>query len=228
MNADEVFSIIDDMGGDHIPRETVHDENEETKRVDTKEKEKEKEKVKEKVKEKAETPDNENQETPKPPEEEKVGITDGKDFSEIQCYFKKLNVKKPETNSDSKVPDDKDFVDSVGLFYCNKNNDITNKKCEMDKEICPKCLKKAQKLYGLKPHYLINSMGRVCTYKNKKMYCKGKFYRIENKNNIQYHIDYVCGHSGQCDSCRSLTQYMKGYFGDKLMNDLKKRDEALM
>ena len=141
-------------------------------------------------------------------------------------YFKKLNVKKKEMNSDSKVPDD--FLVSIGLFYCDKMNDITKKTCEVDNEICLKCLKKAQKLYGLKPHYLINSMGRVCTYKNKKMYCRGKFCRIEKKNNIQYHIDYVCGHSGQCDSCRSLTQYMKEYFGDTLMNKLKKRDEALM
>ena len=160
------------------------------------------------------------------PNPEEIEINDGNDFKQIKSYFKNIKIPNPSDNQVSNPPEN--YVDSYGLFLCYKNNDITNKICEPGKEICLKCIKKAQKMYGLKPQYLINSMGRVCTYKNKKMYCRGKFCRIEFKNKIQYHIDFVCGHSGQCDSCKSLTQYMKGYFGEDLMNKLKKRDEALM
>ena len=165
--------------------------------------------------------------TPNPDaDEEKIEINDGNDLKEIKSFFKKIKIPSPSENNVSNPPEN--YIDSYGLFLCYKKNDITNEKCESGKEICLKCIKKAQKMYGLKPHYLINSMGRVCTYKNKKMYCRGKFCRIEFENKIQYHIDFVCGHSGQCDSCKALTQYMKGYFGEDLMNKLKKRDEALM
>ena len=64
------------------------------------------------------------------------------------------------------------------------------------------------------------------------MYCKGIFTRIEDDkieaNKIKYSINYVCGHSGQCDSCKSLTQKMEKYFGPTLFKKLKERDNRLM
>ena len=92
---------------------------------------------------------------------------------------------------------------------------------------------KNSKLYNLKPHYLINSQGRICTYKNKKIYCLGKLHRIESetkskddkKNEIHYSIDYSCGHTGQCEPCKNLTKIMDKYFDPNLMKKLIKRDK---
>ena len=97
--------------------------------------------------------------------------------------------------------------------------------------MCPNCMKNTQKKYGLKPHYLINSKGRVCTYKRGKMYCKGKFRKLELDNGqnkgIKYSYNYVCGHLGQCDSCKSLTKLMDKYFGGELMKKLVERDKNM-
>ena len=162
--------------------------------------------------------------------QEKV-FPDGNEFNRFQCNFKKIEI--PKINKDLFSPDIiKTFNDKYGIFFCNKTNPITNGKCEPEKEICPDCMKNTQKMYGLKPHYLINSMGRVCTYKKQKMYCLGKLSRIEDDNKetnkIKYSINYVCGHSGQCDSCKSMTKKMEKYFEPNLYNKLKQRDNKLM
>ena len=153
---------------------------------------------------------------------------EGNELKKLECYFKKITI--PKINRDLFPPDIiNNFNESYGIFFCSKINQITNDKCEPEKEICANCMKNTQKMYGLKPHYLINSKGRVCTYKNKKIYCLGKFSRIEDdnkeKNKIKYSINYVCGHSGQCDSCKSLTKYMEKYFGNTLFKKLKDRDK---
>ena len=143
-------------------------------------------------------------------------------------YFKKINIPKIENkNMDN-------FDIHYGWFYCGQTNEASGNKCELGKEICPKCMKRTQKIYNLKPHYLINSNGRICTYKNNKIYCLAKLQRIESeikskenqKAEIDYSIDYTCGHTGQCDPCKNLTSIMDKYFGANLMKKLKKRDES--
>ncbi len=153
-------------------------------------------------------------------EEDKVG--------KIISYFKKINIKGiAEINEDH-------YDKEKGWFHCGKLNKDNGNKCEVGKEICPNCMKRTQKLYNLKPHYLINSHGRICTYKNKKIYCLGKLNRIESetkskedkKSEIKYSIAYSCGHSGQCEPCKNLTKIMDKYFDTNLMNKLIKRDET--
>ena len=157
--------------------------------------------------------------------EEKV-LPDGNDFTHFECFFKKIKINKK--NIDSFPPDIiKNWNESYGIFCCYKDNEITKEKCEPEKELCPNCMKNTQKIYGLKPHYLINSMGRVCTYKKNKIYCLGKFSKIIEEKNIKYSINYVCGHSGQCDSCKSLSEKMNKYFGSKLMDKLLERDNMV-
>ncbi len=60
------------------------------------------------------------------------------------------------------------------------------------------------------------------------MYCKGKFSKLDEKNKgIKYSYNYVCGHSGQCDSCKSLTHIMDKYFDPALMKKLVERDKSM-
>ena len=156
---------------------------------------------------------------------------EGKEFNKLECYFKKIKI--PSKKRTENVPEDqlKNLNESYGIFFCYQTNPATKCKCEPEKLICPNCMKNTQKIYGLKPHYLINSMGRVCTYKKGKIFCKGKFSKIEDdyykKNNIKYSYNYVCGHSGQCESCQNLTEKMENYFDPNLMKKLKERDNGL-
>ena len=156
---------------------------------------------------------------------------EGKEFNKLECYFKKIKI--PSKKRTENVPEDqlKNLNESYGIFFCYQTNPATKCKCEPEKLICPNCMKNTQKIYGLKSHYLINSMGRVCTYKKGKIFCKGKFSKIEDDyyktNNIKYCYNYVCGHSGQCESCQNLTEKMENYFDPNLMKKLKERDNGL-
>ena len=165
-------------------------------------------------------------------QKEEIKFPEGNELSQIESKFKKIKVS--EKRTDSFPPEQLDNLGSYGIFYCYQNNPASKEKCEPEKTICPNCMKKTQKLYGLKPHYLINSKGRVCTYKRGKIYCKGKFskfeddyYKGKNNVNIKYFYNYVCGHSGQCESCKSLTEKMDNYFSPDLMKKLKERDNGL-
>ena len=144
-------------------------------------------------------------------------------------YFKKINIPKiDKINTDN-------FDAKYGWFYCGQTNEANGNKCELGKEICPKCMKRTQNIYKLKPHYLINSNGRICTYKNNEIYCLGKLQRIDSetkskegkKSEIDYCIDYTCGHTGQCEPCKNLTQIIDKYYDANLIRQLKKRDESL-
>ena len=149
-------------------------------------------------------------------------------LDKIISYFKK--IKNPEIKDAKKNDYDKDY----GWFHCGKQNEANGSTCELGKEICPNCMKKTQELYNLKSHYLINSNGRICTYKKNKIYCLCKMTRIasetkskENKESgINYSISYTCGHTGQCEPCKNLTSIMDKYFSPNLMKKLKKRDET--
>ena len=152
------------------------------------------------------------------------------DLKHINCFFEKIKLPEVDVNL---IPSNakNNFNEKYKIFFCNNYNQLTNNKCEPGKEICPNCMKNTQKLYGLKPHYLINSEGRVCTYKKDKIYCLGKFSKIEDDNNsnihIKYSINFTCGHTGQCNSCKSMTEKMEKYFGITLMKKLKNRESKM-
>ena len=146
----------------------------------------------------------------------------------IISYFKKIiNPEIPDIKQDG-------YDKNYGLFHCGKKNEANGSICELGKDLCPNCMKKTQEMYHLKPHYLINSNGRICTYKKNKIYCLGKLTRVESefksKENkqigINYSISYTFGHTGQCEPCKNLTNIMDKYFGASLMQKLKKRDET--
>ena len=158
-------------------------------------------------------------------EEKKNKKSDEDKLDKIRSFFKKIKITEKKIEQEH-------FKSNYGLFFCGKKNETTGIVCKPGNEICPDCMKKNQKLYGLKPHYLINSMGRVCTFKKSKIYCLGKISKIETlgelksgkTENINYSIMYVCRYSNQCESCRNLTKIMDNYFDARLLEDLKKRD----
>jgi len=166
---------------------------------------------------------------PKVNKDEKIKeIIEEDKLGEIISYFKKIkNSENPNINKNG-------YDKKYGWFYCGKQNEANGSTCEPGKEICPNCMKKTQELYKLKPHYLINSNGRICTYKKNKIYCLCKLTRFElnskskddKQNGINYSITYTCGHTGQCEPCKHLTSIMDKYFDSNLMKKLKKRDET--
>jgi hypothetical protein len=176
--------------------------------------------IEEKKDTKKEKEDNRNKKIKEVIEEDKL--------DKLISYFKK--IKNPEI----KDLDTNDYDKEYGWFHCGKQNEANGGTCELGKEICPNCMKKTQELYKLKSHYLINSNGRICTYKKNKIYCLGKMTRVasetkskENKEiGINYSISYTCGHTGQCQPCKNLTNIMDKYFSPNLMKKLKKRDET--
>ena len=158
--------------------------------------------------------------------EENDIIYNEKELKKFQNYFPKIKIgfheelfQKNDINYN---------LDKTNFFFCGLKNENTGLICEKGNEICPSCMKKNQKLYGLKNHYLINSAGRVCTYRKNKLYCQCKFSRIEEKFGFEYSIIYICGQKQQCEPCKNLTKYINRYFSQKLMNNLKKRDTIIV
>ena len=117
---------------------------------------------------------------------------------------------------------------TYGIFYCEKNNTATGEQCLYGKLICPNCMKLTQKMHKLRPNYLINDAGRLCTLKRNKICCGGKFNGIFKKDGIDYNFYYKCGHSGQCNSCNRLNQVFEKYYDAELLKKLRNRDKKLL
>ena len=117
---------------------------------------------------------------------------------------------------------------TYGIFYCEKNNTATGEQCLYGKLICPNCMKLTQKMHKLRPNYLINDAGRLCTLKRNKICCGGKFNGIFKKDGIDYNFYYKCGHSGQCNSCNRLNQVFEKYYDAELLKKLSNRDKKLL
>jgi hypothetical protein len=146
------------------------------------------------------------------------------DFREpVKSFFKNVKIVKNESKFTTNQLDN--FGESYGMFYCNtKFGDELF--CDQTNLLsCPKCMKLNQKMYGLKPHYLLNDKGRVCTYKRNQIYCNGKFLKEADVNGIVYSYNYVCGHSGHCDACKRLSKHFDKYYDKNLLEKLRKRDE---
>ena len=117
---------------------------------------------------------------------------------------------------------------TYGIFFCEKNNTATGEQCLYGKLICPDCMKLTQKMHKLRPNYLINDAGRLCTLKRNKICCGGKFNGIFKKDGIDYNFYYKCGHSGQCNSCNRLNQVFEKYYDAELLKKLRNRDKKLL
>ena len=126
----------------------------------------------------------------------------------------------------NQIDTDKNLYNKFDLIFCRKQF-LSNGglKCEPEKEICPTCMIKNQKYHCLKKHYLINSAGRVCTIKNKMVYCLFHFNRIIEINNISYHVEMICGHGNQCQPCERMTKLIDHYIDNELMKGLIARDK---
>ena len=140
----------------------------------------------------------------------------------------------PENNDDNKYyPILKNktymkFYDSKkDIFYCKQKNKINNKVCYVYNELCKRCLLINQAYHKLKPHYLINAAGRVCTFRKGKMFCLGTFQRVYSENKIDFLIDCTCNGKIQCEPCKRMEENIEKYYGENLYNAIKKRDEKL-
>ena len=159
-------------------------------------------------------------------EEKKKRLEDEDNFFEPVNYFKnKIDI---DHFSDQEINNLIDITkSSYRLFFCDKSNGLGGN-CMGYQICCPDCMKKNQKLYGLRKHYLINDKRSFCTFKNNSIYCKGKFKKIVKQNGIEYSLLYVCGHSGQCDACKRLTKVMDKYYDSNLLEKLRKRDKKYL
>ena len=60
-----------------------------------------------------------------------------------------------------------------------------------------------------------------------KVYCNGRYKKVDKKDGIEYAFFYVCGHSGQCEPCARLNQVIDKYIDSQLLEKLRKRDEKM-
>ena len=93
--------------------------------------------------------------------------------------FDKTHDKDNKNNYILKNPKYKEFYrEKDDIFYCKSDNGINEKKCFVYNELCKNCQMLNQAYHKLKRNYLLNSAGRVCTYKKGKMFCLGEFQRV--------------------------------------------------
>ena len=120
------------------------------------------------------------------------------------------------------------------IFYCEtEDNQINDLYCIKENELCPNCQRLNQKYHKLKPNYLINAAGRVCTYRKGKMFCLGQFEKIKKEAVIQgkgkeseivYKLNLTCNGKIQCQPCEKMQKYMKKYYAPEILEKLLKRD----
>ena len=109
-----------------------------------------------------------------------------------------------------KIPIDKEYNESCGLFFCGNKIKLENKviqECLPDKMICVDCMDKNRKRYNLEKTYLININGRVSIEYKGEYHCFGHFLvgnQIEN-----------CIQKFSCEACKLLDKYEKYYFPNK-------------
>jgi len=149
--------------------------------------------------------------------------------------------KQKEIGKDNSVSQNEKFVkffkNEEDIFYCeSSDNQVNGKYCFKENEFCPSCMKINQQYHKLKSNYLINAAGRVCTYRKGKMFCLGKFQRVNkvekiigkgNESNIVYFLDLTCNGKVQCKPCEEIQKNMDKYYSSKMIEQLKKRDEKL-
>lgn len=121
--------------------------------------------------------------------------------NDLRTYYitKSFCIGKAENKKelDEKQIDDSIFDESIGLYFCGKNeNENINKICAKDIFMCKNCMKLNKKNYYIKDEHLININGRV-TKKNKgKYHCFGHFL-------IKYQL-FDCINKFCCEACKEL------------------------
>lgn len=150
-------------------------------------------------------------------------IKNENEMNSFKNYFKenKVPINISKIQSDSK----RILIKKYDIFYCYQNNNINNKKCEPGNELCPTCMKINQEYHKLKKHYLINSAGRVCTYRKNKVHCLCHFQRFIKKEDKSFCPDLICYNNDICKPCYDIHKLIHFYLDEKLINKLKKRDE---
>ena len=105
--------------------------------------------------------------------------------------------------------DDKEFYQDLGLYFCGKEEEVSNKE-EKDKKrcspnifMCKDCMKKNKKIYRIKDKHLINIKGRISKKNKGKFHCFGHF---EISNQIE-----DCVISFSCKSCQILDKLEEYY-----------------
>ena len=163
-------------------------------------------------------------------------ITKDKKELDLQPAEKQLNVKVENHFKRIKLVQDKSLFDkdflknnlnSYQYFSCYKKNPATGDECACEKLSCPECMKNNQKMYNLRWDYFINDKARLCSFKKNKVYCNGRYKKVDKIDGIEYSYFYVCGHSGQCEPCSRLNQVIDKYLDPKQLEKLRKRDEKM-
>ncbi len=158
-------------------------------------------------------------------------------------FYKFENNFLPSESNDKKDVDNsivnnekfgKFFHKDDDIFYCEiEDNQIDDLCCLKENELCTNCQRLNQKYHKLKPNYLINAAGRVCTYKKGKMFCLGKFEKIKKEavirgkgkeSEIVYKLNFICNGKIQCEPCERMQTYMKKYYAPEIFEKLLKRD----
>ena len=113
------------------------------------------------------------------------------------------------------------------LVFCGNNNQINNKKCTPGNEICFKCMKINQAYHGLKKHYLINCVGRVCTFSKGTFHCHCQFEKdMKHESGRLYSYNYICKDKNNvCLACLNMNKLMEKYLDKKTIDSLYKRDK---
>ena len=119
------------------------------------------------------------------------------------------------------------YHEKEDIFYCNKKNGIDNFDCYPHNQLCKNCQMLNQAYHKLKKNYLLNSAGRVCTYRKGKMFCLGKFQRVFSEKDIDYLVDLTCNGKIQCEPCQRMQEHMEHYYGPELYKALLIRDQKL-
>ena len=129
------------------------------------------------------------------------------------------------------------FDEESDMFFCDTNNQINDIDCCKNNELCKNCQLLNQAYHNLKKNYLINSAGRVCTYRKGKMFCLGNFQKVykeefkvgkeSKKGNINYFENLICNGKIQCAPCKRMQENMQKYYSQDLYKAIILRDEKL-
>ena len=158
-------------------------------------------------------------------------VIEHKDENEFTIFIDNFNSEHNKDNKNNQITKDPRYQGlyhkKEDMFYCDKKNDVNGKDCFVFNELCTKCQMLNQAYHKLKKNYLLNSAGRVCTYRKGKMFCLGSFQRVYSENNIDYLVDLTCNGKIQCNPCKRMQENMEKYYGTKLCQAIKKRDDRL-
>ena len=135
-----------------------------------------------------------------------------------------------KTNNSIQIIDKNDYNPKYDLYFCGKSNNIkcsccSNKKCSPNGELCINCMRKNQKLHGLKKHYLINKKGKACKYSHGSFHCNSKFEAIkEDKAGNFFKKQLICKVDFTCEACKYITEIMNHYLPTEVIKKLIERD----